>query len=408
MQQVSVSKPSDFPRDEKFRDPTTPPFCDENGVYHVFSMADVMQVLVNREAAFTRDPSPWLPDEGPLHMALNFMWMIEPFTLDGEEGRHDPLRRVVEPWFKNRAVRTMQPIIRELTVEMINEIVSKGTGELNLATELSSRLSMRVICRLTGIELEREHWMRKKLDEFNQAPWSDLPLQWEVQAYFWQMVAKRTARPQDELLDVIVGAWKTGVIDDDELLGYIYGFMAAGTDTTGASLVNAFALLAEFDLLDYTRGVLDDDGAMRRLVEEILRFGTPFPMKPLYVRKDSRFGELDDLVHGSEPRRSRQRRGAGSRPERVRSAALAEQAHRARLGKAPLPRRRARAARDPDLDRGGAAAAARPANGREQAVQPLRRSCRQRDRSLLHLRSRARRADQACRPRGRTARLTSG
>ncbi|MCY4087695.1 MAG: cytochrome P450 [Actinomycetia bacterium] len=293
MQQVSVSKPSDFPRDKKFRDPMTPPFCDENGVYHVFSMADVMQVLVNREAAFTRDPSPWLPDEGPLHMALNFMWMIEPFTLDGAEGRHDPLRRVVEPWFKNRAVRTMQPIIRELTFEMINEVVSKGTGELNLATELSSRLSMRVICRLTGIELEREHWMRKKLDEFNQATWSDLPPQWEVQAYFWQMVAKRTARPQDELLDVIVEAWKTGAIDDDELLGYIYGFMAAGTDTTGASLVNAFALLAEFDLLDYTRGVLDDDEAMRRLVEEILRFGTPFPMKPLYVRKDSRFGELD-------------------------------------------------------------------------------------------------------------------
>ena len=28
---------------------------------------------------------------------------------------------------------------------------------------------MRVICTLTGIELERERWMRKKLDEFAQA-----------------------------------------------------------------------------------------------------------------------------------------------------------------------------------------------------------------------------------------------
>ena len=57
--------------------------------------------------------------------------------------------------------------------------------------------------------------------------------------------------------------------------------------------MNAFALLAEFDRLDYARGVLDDDDAMVKLVEEILRFGTPFPMKPLFVRRDSQFGELN-------------------------------------------------------------------------------------------------------------------
>jgi cytochrome P450 len=100
-----VAKPSDFPRDAKFR--------DEKGVYHVFSYADVMRVLINRGAAFSRDPSPWLPP-GPHHMALDFMWAVEPFTLEGEHGRHDALRRVVEPWFKLRAVGQMEPVIREL------------------------------------------------------------------------------------------------------------------------------------------------------------------------------------------------------------------------------------------------------------------------------------------------------
>jgi cytochrome P450 family 142 subfamily A polypeptide 1 len=68
--------------------------------------------------------------------------------------------------------------------------------------------------------------------------------------------------------------------------------MAGGTDTTGASVVNTFTLLAEFDLLGYARGVLDDKEAMTNLVEEILRFGTPFTNKPLYVLKDSQFGDM--------------------------------------------------------------------------------------------------------------------
>ena len=286
-------KPSDFPRDTKFHDPETRPFRDGNGMFHVLSHADVMRVLQNRDSAFSRDQEPYLPDGAPIHMAMEFMWMVEPFTLDGDIGRHNVLRSVVEPWFRNNAVRTMEPVIRELAVATIEEVVSCGTGEVDVATELSSRLSMRVICRLIGMDIEREQWMREQLDIFNTSPWDDMPPQWEVQAYFWQMVAKRLAAPKEELLDVLVSAWKDGTIDDRELLGYLFGFTAAGTDTTGASLANAFAYLAEFDRLDWTRDRLGDDTAMRRVVEEVLRFGTPFPMKPVYVRKNVRFGDLE-------------------------------------------------------------------------------------------------------------------
>lgn len=285
-------KPSDFARDEKFRDPSTPPFQDPAGNFHVFSYDDVMSVLMNRDGAFSRDPTPWL-SRGPHHMALDFMWAVEPFTLEGEQGRHDPLRSVVEPWFRTRAVRTMEPVIRALTIDLLNEIVTQKAGTFNLASELAYRLSLRVICRMTGIELKREQWIREKLDEFAQASgYETLPLQWDVQAYFWQMIAKRLLRPRDELLDVLIEAWKTGRIDDTELLGYIYGFVTAGSDTTGTSFVNAFSLLAEFEQLDYARTVLGDPQALRGIVEEVLRFGTPFPVKPLYVIKQTQFREL--------------------------------------------------------------------------------------------------------------------
>ena len=285
-------KPSDSPRDSIFRDPTTRPFRDGDGIHHVFSYADVMTVLMNLEGAFSRDPLPWLP-EGPHHMALDFMWAVEPFGLSGEEGRHASLRSVAEPWFRTRAVRTMESVIRGQAVELINGVVATGRGEFDLAKDLAYRLSLRVICQMVGIDMAQEEWMREKLDEFAQAPsYEALPLQWDAQAYFWKVVAERLAHPRDDLLDLLVDGWKTGLITDAELLGYMYGFVTAGSDTTGTSLVNALSLLSEFDQLDYARASVEDDAALRPIIEETLRFGTPFPTKPLYVLKPARFGDL--------------------------------------------------------------------------------------------------------------------
>lgn len=56
-------KPSDFPRDKKFRDPTTAPFQDETGMYHVMSHTDVMRVLHNSDEVFSRDQEPYLAED---------------------------------------------------------------------------------------------------------------------------------------------------------------------------------------------------------------------------------------------------------------------------------------------------------------------------------------------------------
>jgi cytochrome P450 len=205
-------KPSDFPRDERFRDPATPPFRDEEGNHHVFSYEDVMRVLLNRE---------------------------------DKEPRHDQLRSVVDPWFRTREVRKLDEFIRAMAVDLINGIVREGDGELDLATELAYRFSLRVISSLLGFDIEQEPWLREKLNEFNQAPSFDkLPRQFDVEAFLWEMVAERVAHPRDEMLDTIVDAWKDGRI-------------------TG-----------------------------RDLLEEVLRFGSVFPTKPLYVLRDSTFGPL--------------------------------------------------------------------------------------------------------------------
>jgi cytochrome P450 len=292
MAQTTQVKPSDFPRDAKLRDPATPPFRDDDGNYHVFSYEDVMRALLNREEAFSRDPAPWLPP-GVRHMGLDFMWVFEPFVTDEDEPHHDRLRSIVDPWFRTREVRKLDVFIRGLTVDLINGIVQDGDGELDLAGELAYRLALRVICSLVGIDIAQEPWLREKLNEFNQAPSFDkLPRQFDVEAFLWEMIAERIVAPRGEMLDVIIDAWKEQRISGREVLGYIFGMAAAGTDTTGATLVNAFGLLSEFGRLDDVRTMGDDVEALRRVVEEVLRFGSAFPTKPLYVLKESTFGEL--------------------------------------------------------------------------------------------------------------------
>jgi cytochrome P450 len=288
---TAPARPSDFPRDEAFRDPSTPPLRDDAGVYHVFSHEDVMRVLVNADRCFSMDITRQLP--GDHHMRRDFMWFTEPFTIDGVAGRHDVLRGVVEPWFRTKAIRTMEPVIREEARHLVSAIAGRESHEFDLASDLAYRLSLRVICRLVGMDLDREHWLREKEDEYlRAASFSDSPRQWDLEAYYWSLVAKRLAQPRDELLDVLVRAWADGTLSDRELLGFLSGFVSAGTDTTGTTLVNAFGLLAEADLLGYVRDRLDDPEAMRRVVEEVLRYGASFPALPVVVIADAVFGDL--------------------------------------------------------------------------------------------------------------------
>jgi len=284
-------RPSDFPRDEKFRDPRTPPFRDDRGIYHVFSYADVLTALRDSGSTFSRDPSGWLPP-GPHAPTLDFMWLTEPITPDGRPGRHTALRAAAEPWLRTRAIREMEGVVQETAERLVTGVIEEGRGEFNLA-EVAQRFSLRVICQLVGIELERETWIREKVDEHMRSTFSDMPVQWDLQSYFWQMVARRLARPRDELLDVLIRAWQDGALSDAELLGYLNGLVMAGTDSTAASMVNTLALSAEFGFLDYARDVLDDDDALRDLIEEAVRFGAPFPAKPISVLRDCRLGGLD-------------------------------------------------------------------------------------------------------------------
>jgi len=154
-------------------------------------------------------------------------------------------------------------------------------------------LTIRTICKLVGIPLERETWLRAKLDEFNAvASYEAIPRQWDQDAYFWQIIAERLVRPQRELLDVLIEAWKEEKLSNQELLGYLAGFTIGGTDTTGTGIVNVLCLLDECSFLGPISTQLDNSEVVSRAIEEVMRFASPLPNKFFFTLKQVQMGGL--------------------------------------------------------------------------------------------------------------------
>jgi cytochrome P450 len=285
-------KPSDCPRDLRFRDPTTQPFVEEHDgqvFAHVFSYQDVRRVLLDSAGVFSHDFAAILPVR-QMHPAWSFMWATD----GGEHGRHDVLRALVEDWFRRQAVHALADQVRRSCAELRRTIVSKGTGEFNLATEFAYRLSLRTISEIVGFPMDREEWVRRELERSTQATDIDeFTLDPELESFFWEIVTRSKVDPKDQLIDRIVAGWTSGVIDAHELLGFLYGFYAAGTGTTGTTIVNAFSLPAEMGRLGTLRDDLDGPNNLSLAVDEVVRFATPFPtLMTVYAAEHVRLGDL--------------------------------------------------------------------------------------------------------------------
>jgi cytochrome P450 len=286
-------KPSDCPRDPLFRNPATQPFLEERDgqvFAHLFSYQDVRDVLLNSSGVFSHDFAAILPVR-QMHPVWSFMWATD----GGEGGRHGVLRGLVEDWFRRRAISALTDQVQRCSADLRRTIVAKGTGEFNLATEFAYRLSLRTICEIVGFPMDREEWVRRELKRVVQATdITEVNLDPELESFFWEIVDKSKADPGDQLIDRIVAGWTSGAIDDHELLGFLYGFYAAGTDTTGTTIVDAFAVPAEMARLGYLCDNLDSPDRLSLAVDEVIRFATPFPtLMPVYAAEQVRLGDLE-------------------------------------------------------------------------------------------------------------------
>lgn len=203
-------------------------------------------------------------------------------TVNNDPPEHTRLRRILGRVMSPRRFLALEPAIRRLADELIDEFVADGRVEL--AARFINPLPSRVISELLGIPRDAqdrvEAWVRDMLTLLNPlAPLAaKLPAAHgmvEYAQFIFGMIRERRAAPGDDYLSELIHTRIDGYapLTDDELVHLFREQRAAGVDSTRGGIANA--LLNLFEHPDLLAALRAEPELLPRFVEETLRRDHP-------------------------------------------------------------------------------------------------------------------------------------
>src|SRR5436190_15918309 len=212
-----------------------PPF----NAWLIFDYDGVKRALNDHEAFSSAVPAP-----------PNWFIFIDPPT-------HTKLRALISRAFTPRMVANLEPLIRDLSRELLDRAMQRG--EMEMAADFSVPLPMRVIATMIGIPAD--DWPRFKR-------WSDgiLKLSYarsggqeaqdagrefravttEMSPYLEEMIQQRRAAPQNDLLTRLIESEVEGErLSHEQILGFFQLLVVGGQETTTNLVNNAILFFVE-------------------------------------------------------------------------------------------------------------------------------------------------------------------
>lgn len=243
--------------------------------------------------------------------------------------RHTKLRALITRAFTPRSVANLEPWIRELSRQLLDQTIERG--EMDLATDFSIPLPMMVIAQMLGIpitDLPRfNHWSDVILnmsytigrrDELSRvAAEKFLSVTIEMDAYLTDLLQQRREVPRDDLLTRLIQAEVDGErLTQSEILGFFQLLLVGGQETTTNLINNAvLCFLENPDQLARLRSTPD---LLPLAIEEVLRYRSPLQWMFRVTKRAVELhgqtipeGKLVLAVIGSANRDPRQFRDAG-------------------------------------------------------------------------------------------------
>jgi len=254
---------------------------------HYFMLSrydDIVRALVDHETFASGKGI--LIDTDSEKLPVNMMNMDPP--------RHDTLRGILTRAMTEESIARLEPVFRELVVELIEAFRPKG--HFDAVSELARALPSMVIAEVLGIErADREDFLRWNHAVNSGAEFAGegaLRAYQELEAYFKRVIADRKEHHTDDLVSRIFrGSLSEECLTDAEVLGFCSLLLVAGQHATISLLTNAFIELSrhpEQQALLRSRPELLRDGA----VEELMRFISP-------VQGLARTTTRDVTLHGT-------------------------------------------------------------------------------------------------------------
>ena len=252
-------------------------------------------------------------DRGPRHMGIN----SEPVQDDVEEilsnahpivnalftadpPEHTRHRKLISKALSPRSVRALEPQIRQITTELIDAFIDRGT--VDLIPEFAVPLPVTVIADILGVD---------RADIWTFKHWGDLMISGnidllsherrrevahavvELHDYFVPRIEDRRRQPTDDLLSIMVNTEVDGEppLTTAELLPIIDQILLAGHETTTNLIGNAMLVLLDDDALMHR--LRSNPGDIPAMVEEALRWDPPIQCTYRRATRDDHIEGVD-------------------------------------------------------------------------------------------------------------------
>ncbi len=249
----------------------------QSGLWMIFDYDGVKRALNDHEAFSSR--------HGPAE------WLL--FT---DPPRHAKLRALIMRAFTPGSVANLEPRIRELARELLDQTIERG--EMDLAADFAVPLPMIVIAEMLGIpaadRLRFKHWSDVILNMSYTVPGGEeaaaaanefRAVTAEMNAYLTGLIEQRRTAPKGDLLTRLVEAEVDGErLKQEEILGFFQVLLVGGQETTTNLINNAILCLVENpDQLARLRSAPD---LLPSAIEEVQHYRSPVQWMFRATRRD--------------------------------------------------------------------------------------------------------------------------
>jgi cytochrome P450 len=188
---------------------------------------------------------------------------------------HTRLRRLAATAFRRARLEALEPRIRQLVDELLDEL-EPAPAPVDLVAGFARPLPFAVVGELLGIDRPDQRllagWFTSLLAPYSggEPPAEAVAASQAVVGYLDDLVDSRWETPTEDLVGDLVRACRDDLLTRQELMSTVFQLIVAGHDTTTSLIGNGVALLLQHP--DQRDALVAEPGLVGRAVEEMLRF----------------------------------------------------------------------------------------------------------------------------------------
>ncbi|MFE3527106.1 cytochrome P450 [Streptomyces sp. NPDC059161] len=262
-------------------------FDATTGLWSVFGHAEAVQIMAGPEV-YGNDLSEITPPQEDYDVFFkgNIAGMDEP--------RHRKFRQLVSKVFSARYIAGLEEKLTAIATELLDRIGSRK--RFDLAKEFATPFPVTVIADILGAPREDGPRLAKwastvhagedtGVDGLAQAA-EGIRL---LNAYLFDLIEQRRAKPEDDLISLLIGAELEGRrLADDEIVGFVGVLLMGGISTTAALITNIVLTFDRFP--EQWAEVRADRALIPQAIEEVVRLHPSFSQFLRMTRSETELG----------------------------------------------------------------------------------------------------------------------